>query len=243
VTPRPHAAAVRVFGAVLTLCFTGSTARSDVAKPVRFDPADPPATMHFNWSEPVDGIRAGLFCNDPVVRTGQPLILTIKLQNCGTGTRPVSLPIVRSLVVGADQITEANAVPGRAGDLIVTAEPLDGAGPVRFVPQTPRRTGFTTYPVGPGKLILITLTAAPSPGPLQRPLFARGGGNAAIRAHEMTTFPGLNRPGRYRLTASFSTADPADDPLQLQLQPMGDRSNLWVGRVESPPVDIEVVGG
>jgi hypothetical protein len=245
VISRTHHAAVRALGAILTFCVAGSIARSDVAKPVRFDPADPPRTMHLNWSEPIDGVRVRLICVHPVVRVGQSIELSFKLENCGKHWRSVQLPMVRTLIVGADQPSQPNAVPGRAGDLVITAEPLDRAGKVQFSQPLIGLRGFPTYSVAPGKLIWVTITAA-APGPAMQmargPQFAGRGGNVIMHVRETTQFPGLNRPGRYRLTASYSAADPALDAPQQQLQLGADPSNLWVGRIESPAIDIEVLG-
>jgi hypothetical protein len=222
----------------------GSTARSDVAKPAPFDPANPPTTMHLNWSRPVDGMRVRLTCDHPVVRVGQSVNLTFKLENAGNQMRSVQLPMVRPLIVGAEDAVQQNAKTGTTGDLVIIAEPLDGDGKPSARQNALNRNGeIGPFPILPGQQVWITVAAGGSPrlAPVKFLGGAGGGRGPMLHMQESALFPGLNRPGRYRVTAFLSATGVVADPFQQQVQVNGNQMNVWSGRLDTPPIDIEVV--
>ena len=209
------------------------------------DPSELPMTTHLTWSRPVDGLRIRLLCNHQSVRAGQSVELEFRVDNCGDRTRRLLLPMVRQQILPAGQ-NGSQPQNSLSGDLLITADPIDGLpAPVKAaVPMADRQVRYGSFNLFSGSQMWITITANP-PGQnkvaaMPRFLGGRAGpGGPMLRLHEAVAFPGLTRPGRYRLTAILTAPDPADN---TGLFDLGDDTlnPQWVGRAESPSVELEV---
>ncbi len=223
-------------------------------------PADPPApaatpgppepTTHLTWSKPIDGLRVRLIGSGPVVRVGEPFDLDFRLENCGRQMRPVLLPLVRRAILPA-----AEPAPPKqgasTGDLRITAEQISGdstpPAPVQMLPPLPP---FQTFPVSAGAQLWVTVTALPPGAALPGQAFkviprgrrANLNGPPMLHLIEYSSFPGLTRAGKYRITATFTAADPANYVNMTRLQLPGEASrNTWFGTIEAPPIELEVL--
>jgi hypothetical protein len=214
---------------------------------VKSGPSEP--TTDLTWSKPIDGVRVRLIGSHPSVRAGQPFELDFRVENCGDQMRSIELPLVRRAILPAAQ--PAPPKMGQfIGDLRITAEQIGGEklppAPAQLIAAMPQ---FGPFPVNAGGQLWITVSALP-PGSVlpAQPFKVFGGGRRAnlnvpmLHLGEYSSFPALTRPGKYRLTATFTAADPGTDAMAIQMGMIADGTrNMWSGTIESPPIELEVL--
>ena len=162
--------------------------------------------------------------------------------------RSIDLPLVRRSIIAALQPAPQKQGP-YVGDLRITAEQISGdktlPPPAQMIAPLPQ---FGAFPVTAGAQLWITISALPPGSTLPVQAFKAFGGRRGnlnvpmLHLGEYSSFPGLGRPGKYRITGTYTVVDPGNDAMANQMGLIGDGTrSLWTGTIESPPIELEVL--
>jgi hypothetical protein len=177
------------------------------------------------WSEPVAGLRVRLIAPAKKCKVGEPILLTLEIQNAGATRLSVEDPRFLPVVTAP----ASHFHRGRHFPWAITCEPL--AKPKRrgdLEKQIDPLNAWCLLP--PGKTLRIQITITPRDS--EDVEEAKQGARKAEERRENLTFVGDTRPGIYKLCASFSRPTKNSKP----------RKGEWVGGdLKSRPVTIEVV--